>query len=81
VSKLNPRVWNVWARCNHCKDIVKEYAMSDRFFMPVCPKCGEENNVEAVTARHVYKGIWYKPWTWLDEEWEIKRDKEVMTLE
>ena len=59
-------------KCKHCKQIVKDYDFSGRFFMPVSPKCGAENDVEPVIARLVYKGIWYKPWTWADEEWEIK---------
>lgn len=64
--------WEEHARCKNCKKIVGTYQFSSKFFMKVCPKCGEPNNMEAVIARLANKGVWYKPWTWLDEQWEIK---------
>jgi NAD-dependent SIR2 family protein deacetylase len=70
-------MWNKYARCVECKNILKEYdfSINMKFFMPVCPKCGAENNVEPVTTRLVYKGKWFNPLTWIDYEYQIKEVK------
>ena len=65
-------IWNEYAQCNKCKKIVAEGKFSDSFFVPVCPKCGVDNDMEIVVARKAYKSKWYNPFTWFSFEWEIK---------
>lgn len=65
-------MWDKYARCNGCKKIVAPENFSNVFFIPACPECGIDNDVEIVTARQVYKGKWYNPLTWFSYEWEIR---------
>ena len=65
-------MWDEYARCNKCKKIVAQGKFSSSFFVPVCPKCGANNDMTMVTAKNVYKGKWYNPLTWFRFEWEIK---------
>ena len=67
-------MWEEYGRCSECKTILDIKHFSSPFFIPVCPKCGEKNNPEYVTARIVYKSKWYNPLTWFSFGWEIKED-------
>lgn len=66
--------WKEYGQCKHCDKIFRELKFSSNFFIPVCPKCGEQNfSPKAVTARQVrIKGKWYNPLTWGQWEWEFK---------
>jgi hypothetical protein len=63
-------MWNKWAKCLGCREIVADAQFSSKFFMPICPHCGAPNNVEFVIARSVWVGKWYLPWTWYRVAWE-----------
>jgi len=77
---------NSWERLAHltCKGCGHKTHDSpsyvDEAFRPrVCPKCGESEGwtVFAYTVRHVYAGIWWKPWTWCLFH-ETRKHEEVM---